>query len=491
MTFKDLQKLVQSQTETGSSVRLIQGLPFWIFNQDQHKLEYRRTRGKCCFWHLIGPPQKDNHDMPVLPYQKMLYEVLQNRKHIWIKKSRGLGVTTFFLYWIAYCCLTRYEPGDRVFIVVGPRIDSAEDLIARFKGLFQIVSPSVYSELTRQQSTVAIINGVRVEAFPSHHVDTMRGLTNVRFILSDETDFYPPFQQKEVRAVMEGYIGKPNSDPNIVLVSTPKAPGGLMQQIELEQDSLYHKLFFDYRYGLEGPYPIYSQEQIDKARLSPEFPREYELQYLGVIGNVFSPKSIELCQKIEYNPSVWKQKVKSTIGLDPSFGSSSFGIVATQLYDQRIHVVFAEEYERPLFQDMISKVWELKNKLGYVSNIYVDAANPEIWQALKKEFNEPFSEQYIRDQIADCKKYNSYIEERMLVVATPFSTEGRKMLEHAKYLIEDPESLVAIHPSFQKLITALRTAQATEYKLQKEETSYNDILDAFILSLQFYRRSKA
>ena len=49
---------------------------------------------------------------------------------------------------------------------------------------------------------------------------------------------------------MEGYIGKPNSNPTIVLVSTPKAPGGLMQQIELEPDSLYHKLFFDYKYGL-------------------------------------------------------------------------------------------------------------------------------------------------------------------------------------------------------------------------------------------------
>ena len=54
----------------------------------------------------------------------------------------------------------------------------------------------------------------------------MRGLDNVKFIMSDESDFYPPFQQKEVRAVMEG----PNSDPHIVLVSTPKAPGGLMQQ---------------------------------------------------------------------------------------------------------------------------------------------------------------------------------------------------------------------------------------------------------------------
>jgi hypothetical protein len=79
-----------------------------------------------------------------------------------------------------------------------------------------------------------------VEAFPSHHVDTMRGLTDVKFILSDESGYYPPFQQRDVRAVMEGYIGKPNSDPTIILVSTPKAPGDLMQQIDLEpeEDSL-------------------------------------------------------------------------------------------------------------------------------------------------------------------------------------------------------------------------------------------------------------
>jgi hypothetical protein len=56
-------------------------------------------------------------------------------------------------------------------------------------------------------------------------------------------------------------------------------------------------------------------------------------------------------------------------------------------------------------------------------------------------------------------------------------------------MLEDPEGLVAIHPKFQKLI--LITAHATQYKLQKEETSYNDILDAFRLSLQFYKRSKA
>jgi hypothetical protein len=57
----------------------------------------------------------------------------------------------------------------------------------------------------------------------------MRGFDNVKFIISDESDYYPLFQQREVRAVMEGYIGKPNSIPTIVLVSTPKVPMGLMQ----------------------------------------------------------------------------------------------------------------------------------------------------------------------------------------------------------------------------------------------------------------------
>ena len=115
----------------------------------------------------------------------------------------------------------------------------------------------------------------------------MRGLDRVKCIMSDETDYYPPFQQKEVRAVMEGYIGKPNSDPTIALISTPKEPGGLLQQIELEQNSLYYKMFLTYEYGLEGPRPIYSKEQIERARKSPDFPREYEGKILALAVTYF------------------------------------------------------------------------------------------------------------------------------------------------------------------------------------------------------------
>ena len=39
---------------------------------------------------------------------------------------------------------------------------------------------------------------------------------------------------------------------------------------------------------------------------------------------------------------------------------------------------------------------------------------------------------------------------------------------------------------FDKLITALRTAVDNDATLDKEATSYNDIFDAFLLSLKFY-----
>ena len=197
---------------------------------------------------------------------------------------------------------------------------------------------------------------------------------------------------------------------------------------------------------------------------------------------------------IAYDAGVIHHNVKKSLGIDPSYGSSNFAICATQYVDGKIQVIAAEEYQRPNFTEMIQKIWQLKQQYGYVSNIFVDAANPEVWQALKREFDENYNDQYVRDQIAECRKYNLHVEDRMFVVPVPFSVESAKMLAHTKWLLEETEeegsSLIAIHPSFNKLLTALRTAVAQEYKLQKEETSFDDLLDAFRLSLTFYKRSK-
>jgi len=46
---------------------------------------------------------------------------------------------------------------------------------------------------------------------------------------------------------------------------------------------------------------------------------------------------------------------------------------------------------------------------------------------------------------------------------------------------------LAIPSQHDKLITSLRTAYATHYSLDKDQTSYNDLLDALRLSLKGYK----
>jgi hypothetical protein len=97
-------------------------------------------------------------------------------------------------------------------------------------------------------------------------------------------------------------------------------------------------------------------------------------------------------------------------------------------------------------------------------DIYVDPANPEVWQALNREFDENYDDHYVKDQIAECRKYNLHVEDRMFIVPTAFSIKGAEMLAHTKWILEekdeDGSSLIGIHPSFNKLLTALRTAAA-------------------------------
>jgi hypothetical protein len=69
------------------------------------------------------------------------------------------------------------------------------------------------------------------------------------------------------------------------MVSTPNAPGQLFELIEREpaDTCLYHRIFLDYTYDLGK---IYNEKEIAIARTSPSFEREYNLKYLGSIGNL-------------------------------------------------------------------------------------------------------------------------------------------------------------------------------------------------------------
>jgi hypothetical protein len=455
------------------------------------------TNGYCCFNHIVGLPQKDKQEFPLFDYEKLLFEQLFvskiytnfKDKHLWILKSTGLGITEFFLRIIGWLA-TRDDSlkGTQVCIVTGPRIELSVTLIDRLKALFYSKLGIIFSN----KETVLELNGVRIEVYPSHHLDSMRGLANVCFILLDEADFFPVGQQKDARDISEN-IGK--SNPFIVLASTPNRPGSLFDSIEREKENecIYHRIKLDYTYGLGK---IYTKEEIDKSRQSPSFNREYDLQYLGIIGNTFHVKDIDRAVLLgkSYDPNrvvVYSEKV---LGLDPGWGSSAFGVCLLQVADGQIQVLLADEFERPRYEDMITKVidiirglnrWKLDQEYLDRCKVYVDGSNPEFIISLKRQVGDIARWEYINDKILYCKKHNLDLARYMTVVPVPFSTEGKNMIMHTKELLEFETPLIAINPKFDKLITSLRTAISTDDgKLDKEQTSYHNVLDAFRLALK-------
>ena len=218
-------------------------------------------------------------------------------KHLFVKKSTGFGVSEFFLRLMAWLCLRNNDyRNSQMCIVTGPNIDIAIKLIKRMKGLFE---PNLGVTFDSKE-TVLELNGCTIEAYPSNHIDAYRALDNPKFILVEEADFFRKGEQEDIRHVSERYIAK--SDPYIVMVSTPNGPDGLFEHIEKEPEEtcIYKRLLLDYTYGLDK---IYTKEEIQRAKASPSFEREYNLKYLDKIGNVFSPADIDAAIK-EYDISI-------------------------------------------------------------------------------------------------------------------------------------------------------------------------------------------
>ena len=224
------QKQIRSSNQQYSKLlRDCKDIPFWIEDPNNHK-QINQVKGRlCCFNHYIGLPFKGERQLPIFKYETDILNLLENgEKYLWICKATSLGISEFFLRYIAWKSIKSNEWHNcKVIIVTGPRIELSITLIDRLKKLFLNLGITFESN-----QTVVELNHCRVEAFPSHHVDTIRGLTDVKMIMVDEASFFPPGQQQEVRDAVERYIAK--SDPIIIMVSTPGAPQGMFYEISQE-----------------------------------------------------------------------------------------------------------------------------------------------------------------------------------------------------------------------------------------------------------------
>ena len=114
MTFKDLKKRVSLESATTQQqsklTERLHNKPFWIWNVEEHRREDVRSNGECCFNHIIGLPQKDSVDKPLYDYEKIIFDSLvtqngnsssANKKHLWIKKATGLGISEYIVRFMA------------------------------------------------------------------------------------------------------------------------------------------------------------------------------------------------------------------------------------------------------------------------------------------------------------------------------------------------------------------------------------------------------
>ena len=258
MTIKDLQRIVltspESKAEDSPAMKELLKRTrdkrfWWIGYEKDHTRRYKETKGNCCFNHIIVRPRKNGEEKPFFDYQYSIYKALFNPsfinfrsaspeeaekyrklmieaelksqtmtgnirqthldvlaqkgneliypfkvKHVAILKASKTGITEFCLRIIAWLCIRNDElRGSQMIIFTGPRLELAVSLINRIKDLFK-----VHGMTFTEKETVLNLNGVRIEAFRSHHADSARGLPNVSLIFADECSFFPDREKDNV-----------------------------------------------------------------------------------------------------------------------------------------------------------------------------------------------------------------------------------------------------------------------------------------------------
>ena len=201
MTIKDLQCIVLSSPEnkTEDSPAMKELLKrtrdkrfWWIGNENEHIRRHKETKGNCCFNHIIGLPKKNGEEKPFFDYQYSIYKALFNPafinfrsaspeketkfkkllmeaelksqskegnikqthlgvlaqksnelihpfkvRHIFVKKSTGLGITELLLRIMCWLCMRNDDyKNSQMVVVTGPNQDLAIKIIKRMKGLF-------------------------------------------------------------------------------------------------------------------------------------------------------------------------------------------------------------------------------------------------------------------------------------------------------------------------------------------------------------------
>lgn len=319
----------------------------------------------------------------------------------------------------------------------------------------------------------------RIIAFGADNAGSLESWPNFKHLhISDITAVRGSY--KEALDVALTRIG--NTNGTVVIETIPGKPYGpvfeMSQRLRGAEPQKGDFAYFEVTAEQAVAAGIMSKDFLESERrrlTTSDFNGLYGAQFSSSTGNVFKTTDIERAIELgkKYDPEKINPSAEKSQGIDEGFGSSNFGVCVIQKIDGILQVVLADEHNRPDINDEVYDAAARIKSWG-IATTQCDAAQPAFISALKRKIGE--NPNYV-DLPKDRYRW-------MKVKPIPFGTNHKSMLANTLILLE--KGKVAIHPQFDKLLTALRTAIAEDYSLDKDQTVHHDVLDAFRLALEPY-----
>jgi hypothetical protein len=231
--------------------------------------------------------------------------------------------------------------------------------------------------------------------------------------------------------------------------------------------------------------PVMSKAQLEgyKKMFGSEFPAYFEAQFITLGGNVFELEHIEraevLGDRVDYtHPNV---RAPKSMGVDPGFGSSNFAILITQMNNDRIEVIYTQEYRKGSPSGLLETAWELAFRYG-VNKIYIDGANAGYVRDLKRMLGENTE---FEKELRRIAQMGLKPDQFMRVVPRYFGTQGKEMLYNVQRFLQDGLLAIPNHHQFQPLLRQMRSAIEVNGSLDKSRNPL-DSLDALRLACSYY-----
>lgn len=221
-----------------------------------------------------------------------------------------------------------------------------------------------------------IINKCEIFSTPSHNLNSLRSLENVKCILISEAEYMPKLS--EVRQNCERFLTK--SSPIIIYESTIRSATGLYAEIFREEPSLYTKKVINWQDCLnEG---MFTAEMLRQASKSRSYSREILCDLYGASNVVGTFPHEWVRRAFEMNEDI--QPNEFYLGLDSGWSPARFGVslIGKNTRTGKKQIIVCDEYEENE-DNMLELIVNLKNTYN-VKNIFIDANDKRMVKKIKK-----------------------------------------------------------------------------------------------------------